>query len=140
MPQKLGSCISDVELNDYLEGTLTPDKRTSVEVHLKECSECLDKLRFSYETVRDFSSKKGDIKMTKNSKNNLWLLGAGIFFLFSFLVPRYFMQFLVGTVLLGVKWIFESVNAKILIMIYEAWKKGGEKEASKVLGKLEDRF
>ena len=73
-------------------------------------------------------------------KKNLWLFGAIAAFLLSFFVPRYFVQFLVATILLGAKWIFESVNARILIMIYEAWQKGGEKEASKILNSFGDRL
>jgi len=78
--------------------------------------------------------------MKPDWKRNLWLFGAIIAFVLSFLVSRYFVQLLVATILMGTKWIFDSVNARILIMIYDAWKKGGSDEASKVLGTFNDRL
>jgi len=135
-------CLSETELNDYLNGDVSTGKRAEIETHLKDCNACLEKLVFAYETVRDFSAlRPKGVKPVKNMwKKNLWLLACIAAFALSFFVPRYFVQFLVATILLGSKWIFESVNARILITIYEAWNKGGEKEASKVLGSFKDRF
>ena len=139
---KLGTCVSDVELNDYLSGVLSPKDKERIENHLKDCGDCLEKLVFAYETVNEFNQikPKGVNPMKSLWKKNIWLIGAIIAFTLSFFVPRYFVQLLVATILMGVKWIFDSVNARILIMIYDAWKKGGEKEASKILGTLNDRF
>ncbi|MFA5255328.1 MAG: hypothetical protein WC419_01350, partial [Candidatus Omnitrophota bacterium] len=55
----------------------------------------------------------------------------------SFVFQRFFLQFLTATLLLGVKWITDAKSTKMLIMIYEAWKKGGEKEASRILSVLD---
>jgi hypothetical protein len=140
--KKTGTCPTDSELNDYLEGALSGERRGAVEEHLEGCASCLDKAVFAYKTVREFGQEKpkGDEKMKVAWKRHVWLLGAAAAFLMSFFIQRYFLQFLVATVLLGVKWIFESSNARILIMIYEAWKKGGESEAAKVLKTLNDRM
>ena len=145
---KVGTCLSEVELNDYLAGALSPEKRTEAESHLARCGICLEKLVFAYQTVEEFektkkslpSGRKGAKPMKPDRKRNLWLFGAIIAFALSFFVSRYFVQLLVATILMGTKWIFDSVNARILIMIYDAWKHGGESEASKILGKLKDRF
>jgi hypothetical protein len=67
---------------------------------------------------------------------NIYLALAIISFILSFAVPRYFVQLLVATLLLGVKWVADSKSAKMLVMIYEAWKHGGEKEASRVLERI----
>jgi hypothetical protein len=42
----------------------------------------------------------------------------------------------VATLLLGIKWIVDAKSTKMLVMIYEAWKHGGEKEASRVLERV----
>lgn len=58
--------------------------------------------------------------------NGLWLiLACGVFGL-SFVFPRYFMQFLVLTVLFGFKWILEQRSAKSQILIYKALREGEE--------------
>ena len=140
--KNLGTCLRDVEINDYLSGSLSEEKKAETERHLKDCGDCLEKLAFAYKTVEEFAGKKykGEKSMKSMWKKNIWLFGAILTFILSFLAPRYFVQLLVATILMGTKWIFDSVNARILIMIYDAWKKGGEKETSKVLGNLDDRF
>ncbi|NQU95966.1 MAG: zf-HC2 domain-containing protein [Candidatus Omnitrophica bacterium] len=140
--KNLGTCLRDVEINDYLNGAVSEEKKAGIENHLKDCGDCLEKLAFAYKTVEEFSGKKykGEKSMKSMWKKNLWLFASILTFTLSFLVPRYFIQLLVATILMGTKWIFDSVNARILIMIYDAWKQGGEKEASKVLGGLDDRF
>jgi len=137
-PTKL--CLNEIDLNDYLNGSLSQERRAEVEKHLAACDKCLEKTVFAYEAVRDFEQKpKGETRMESRSvrwKRNLWLVLAILSFTLSFFVPRYFVQLLVATILTGMKWIFDSVNARILIMIYDAWKTGGEHEAAKVLRTL----
>ena len=140
--QKTSICLPALELNDYLSGVLSPEKKTEIENHLKDCNACLEKLVFAHQAVGEFNKTKQEgVKLMKSIwRKNLWLFGAIIAFILSFLVPRYFIQLLVATILMGAKWIFESINARILIMIYDAWKKGGEKEATKILKTLNDRI
>lgn len=138
--KKSALCLSRVELNDYLSGALSRERKKDIEDHLKDCNGCLEKVVFAYQTVEEFNKTKGVKPMKFLWKRNLWLYAAILAFVLSFFVPRYFVQLLVATILMGTKWIFDSVNARILIMIYEAWKKGGEKEASKILQNFNDRL
>ena len=140
--EKIASCLSEVELNDYLSGILSGEKKAEIENHLKDCNGCLEKLVFAYQAVKEFNEtkKEGVNPMKSMWKKNLWLFGAIIAFALSFFVPRYFVQLLVATILMGAKWIFDSVNARILIMIYEAWKEGGEEGASEILKTLNSRL
>lgn len=139
---KVGLCISEVGLNDYLSDAISGKARSEIENHLADCDACLEKLVFAYEVTRDFNrtKTKGEKRMEFVWKINVWLLGAILAFVLSFLVPRYFVQLLVATILLGTKWIFDSVNARILIMIYDAWNKGGEQEAGRILNTLKNRL
>ena len=140
--KKTSVCLSEVELNDYLEGSLSEERKGFAEEHLKDCAACLEKTVFAYKTVEEFGRTKprGEEKMKGAWKRNIWFLGAASAFLLSFFVQRYFLQFLVATVLMGAKWIFDSMNARILIMIHEAWKNGGDNEAGKILKTLNDRM
>ncbi len=137
--QKLSLCLNDAEINDYLAGEMVKKRRQEIEKHLLACGSCMEKMVFTYKTVSEFNDQKGETKMKPSWKNNLWLAGAVMAFTLSFFMPRYFIQAMVVTILLGMKWIFDSVNARILIMIYDAWQKGGNNEASKILKNLPGR-
>jgi len=78
--------------------------------------------------------------LPKNLKKNKWLIASITAFALSFAFPPVFLQFLLAAGILGGKWIFDSQNTKLLITIYDAWKKGHEKEAGEMLKTLKDRI
>lgn len=124
----------------FLDNSLPKDERKKCEEHLASCADCLIKIVSAYESVKDFrGDKNSKRKMNIMKKINIYLVLAIIAFALSFITPRYFLQLLVATLLLGIKWIADSKSTKMLIMIYEAWKKGGEKEASRVLEALDPK-
>jgi hypothetical protein len=126
---------SETELADLLGGSLSSTDKERLENHVASCDECLEKVVSAHEAVSCFKAghagKKGVASLMK--KINIYIVLAVISFALSFVMPRYFLQFLVATLILGTKWIIDSRTTKMLIMIHEAWKKGGEKEASKIL-------
>ncbi|MBN1526708.1 MAG: zf-HC2 domain-containing protein [Candidatus Omnitrophica bacterium] len=132
---------TDVQLADYLGHALSGDEKARLESHIASCGECLGKVASAYGSVnmseKKSSSKKGVANMIK--KLNIYLILAIASFALSFLMPRYFLQFLVATLLLGIKWVVDSKTSKMLIMIHEAWKKGGEKEASRILQSIDPK-
>lgn len=92
-------------------------------------------------TPKSQATQKAVIKwLPKNLKKNKWLIASMTAFALSFAFPPVFLQFLLAAGILGGKWIFDSENAKTLIMIYNAWKKGSEKEARDMLETLKDRL
>jgi len=123
----------EAELADYLGNTLTGEGRKSLEDHIACCNDCLDSTVSAYESVKKFKKKKAGVM----KKINVYLILAIISFILSFVFQRHFVQFLTATLLLGIKWIADAKSTKMLIMIYEAWKKGGEKEASRILSSLD---
>lgn len=78
--------------------------------------------------------------LPKNLKKNKWLIASITAFALSFAFPPVFLQFLLAAGILGGKWIFDSENARTLIMIYNAWKKGGKEEVGEMLEILKDRI
>ncbi len=125
----------EAELSGLLDKSLTDSQRERIEEHIAGCEECLRKVVSAYEAVKEFQKKaprlsRKDVIM---KKINIYLILSITAFLLSFAVPRYFVQFLVATLLLGIKWIVDAKSTRMLVMIYEAWKKGGEKEASRIL-------
>ena len=54
--------------------------------------------------------------------NGVWLGGAVITFMLSFLFRRFFLQFLVVALLFGVKWIVDQKAMRTQVLIYKALK------------------
>lgn len=72
-------------------------------------------------------------------KKGKWLIGALVSFILSFLLPRFFLQFLALAVILGGKWIFDTQSTRTLIMIYDAWRKRGREGPEEDLKRLRKR-
>lgn len=129
----------EAELADFMAGGLSKKDRSRVEEHLGSCRECMDAMVAAKESVDHFN-KERRLKNRKGSivkKINIYLLLAIVSFSLSFITPRYFIQLLVATLLLGIKWVVDSKTTKMLVMIHEAWKQDGDKGASRVLKTLE---
>ncbi len=125
------------ELAAYLDKTLSEQDRIKFEEHVAACDECLTAMVSAYESVKAAGIKNKRERFNIMKKINIYLILAIISFALSFVMPQYFLQFLVATLLLGIKWVADAKSTKMLIMVYEAWKKGGEKEASRILSSLE---
>lgn len=134
---KIGKGIhpQELELAEYLACETAQPEAKSISAHLASCDECLGKIVSAYDAVTEFGKDKHqDKKGRKNMKNiPIYLILAVICFSLSFAIPRYFIQLLVATLLLGIKWIVDAKSTKMLVMVYEAWKKDGDKGASRVL-------
>ena len=131
--QEIKTHPKESELADYLSNTLTGEDRKRAEDHIACCNDCLDNAVSAYESVKTFKKRKAGVM----KKINVYLILAVISFGLSFVFRDYFVQFLTATLLLGIKWITDAKSTKMLIMIYEAWKNGGEKEASRILSSLD---
>jgi len=130
---------AEIELASFLDGSAPAKEKERLEDHIACCEECLAKIVSAYEAVEKFN-KKGPAKNKRSQimkKINLYFILAAVSFALSFIMPRYFLQLLVATVLFGIKWIVDAKSTRMLVMIHEAWKKGGEKEASRILETIE---
>ena len=113
-------------------------KREKIESHLAGCYHCLDKLAAIHDGLK-FIKRKSTKRRRKMKREDLILFMAVISFIGSFIFRGYFLQFLAATILLGIKWIVDTKSNKMLIMVYDAWKRGGESEAGRVLKDIETR-
>ena len=134
-----GDHPTDVALADYLDRLLTSGERKAIEAHLAVCDDCLAKTVCAYESVKTFNKniRSNKRKAKYMGKMNLYLILAIVSFVLSFIVPRFFLQFLAATLLLGIKWVADSKTTKMLVMIHEAWKNNGERGASEVIKRLD---
>jgi len=122
--EKTGECPAEAELIRYLEGTLPETKEKSLAEHVKGCFWCIEQLDQAQRAQSFYKGNKlAILNITDWAKKNKWLLGAGIAFVLSFVFSGYFLQFLILTLLMGIKWIFSTGGNKTVVMIYDAWKK-----------------
>ncbi|MFA6142189.1 MAG: zf-HC2 domain-containing protein [Candidatus Omnitrophota bacterium] len=130
---------ADTELADFLDDALSRNERHKIEEHIASCDECLGKIISAHESVDLFKRQGGSRSGKANfmKKINWYLVLAIISFTLSFVFARYFIQLLVATLLLGIKWIVDAKTTKMLVTIYDAWKTGGEKEASRIFKRLD---
>lgn len=134
-------CPEEHLLNAYLTDGLKDTERETVEKHIASCPYCIYRIAEAYEVLGQRQPQKLlEDFMNLIKKTNIWLVSCVFMFIMSFIFPRYFMQFLIGTLLCGTKWIVDSKNTKMLIMIYEAWKHGGGKEAERIIETLDSRM
>ncbi len=124
-------CLLPEVLYSYTKNSLPSSERNAVESHIAECYHCLDLLVSISKGVR-FQRIKG----VKMRKEHIFLLMAVISFILSFILSSYFLQFLTATVIFGIKWIIDSKSTRTLIMIHQAWKRGGEDEAIRIIKDL----
>ena len=138
---KAGTAIhpSEFELAEYLNNSLGKKERELVESHISGCRRCLDMVVSAHGSVKSFKNKRISKKKMGSimKKINIYLLLAVVTFILSFVAPRYFLQFLVATLLLGIKWVADSKTTKMLVMIHEAWKNEGERGVSRIIKDLD---
>lgn len=141
---KTTSCPAEAELTEFLGGKLKEAEARAIEEHVAGCHLCLENVRLGYLGEKLYSDKsliesnaeiiqkaKGIAKMDFRKKrliSNLWLAATVAAFLLSFTVPKYFAQFLVASLILGLKWVSESESIRTLIVAMEAKRRHENKE------------
>jgi hypothetical protein len=146
-------CPTDEDLACYISDEISPDKREQISAHMGHCQRCLDIVATSLKALSEQGTEdtpKNAIKKVlsipkkypkKNTgrvnifKKNKYLLIAGVFFILSFALKKYFMQCLLAAGIFGVRWIMDTGSTKALIMIYDAWKTRKESDNSGIARK-----
>lgn len=156
-------CPDENTVLDYVHQKLDDRESRLMEDHLAQCNYCLSQLSIAFEAqktggmthcpippVEGIEKAKGlvghdkrslDERMTKQRKmrKNLFLAGALIAFTLSFFIHRYFMQFLVVTLILGLRWALESENARTLVMVIDSWRKHSHDDDEEISRRLKNK-
>ncbi|OIO39979.1 MAG: hypothetical protein AUJ75_00565 [Candidatus Omnitrophica bacterium CG1_02_49_10] len=161
-PGRTDRCPSEFDLVDHINGHLSAESAKKIRGHIAGCLYCLEQIeevkhhihlhedkdahRPSQELVERVKkmehSSGGTLKGEghagrSSSKQHLWLIAAITSFGISFIVHRYFIQFLVLSAILAVKWIALTSGTRSLLMVYEDWR---DKRNINNPNKLQDRF
>ncbi len=161
--EKTRECPNEEALLNYVTNSLGQQKRKNLESHLAGCGSCLNQINLASEALRGKKQKSlkpvpkeiidktrahlgisktkiKPINKKKNLKTKLYLTGTIIFFVLSFLVPQYFIQFLIGALILGIRWSFESKGGQTLIMVLDSWRKHSHDKDEQISNRLKDHF
>lgn len=130
-------CPSEAMLSEYMGGVLSTAEKPSVERHLAVCRECRVLLSEAHAVVSRTDIREILAGVSAAALKNRWALAAAISLGCSFFFGKYFLQFLAAFLVSGGKWIAETKNHKMLIMINEAWKHGDTSKLNKILSKKE---
>jgi len=156
VPQKSADCPSVEALGKYVLGELGPNELYDISMHTKSCKFCNELIEGALlysaygkqinvgdvplkikEKAKSLNPtyKKERHKIMDYLKRGVWLMLCLVSLLMSFFIPRYFLQFLILSVIFGLKWVFNRESTRALIMIYNAWKKHdkiGDKEIEEI--------
>ena len=124
-------CPEELKLAKYLEGSLPSNMCQDVEKHLADCPYCLDLLVVTKNVLKgEAQAKPSGFRRLKMQK---WLILTGISFALSFVIRRFFLQFLFLSLILGIKWALSSEGSRNLIMIFRGLSRHSaeEKETDK---------
>lgn len=162
--EKTDSCLSEQVLLDYFEHRLGPEDCQNIENHLSNCGFCLSQLNLIFEARDLHKCAKGEkvpLELIKKAQallktdkhpdhnqtirkkritKNLFLLGAIVFFIASFFIPKYFFQCLVAALILGMRWAFESEGGRTLIMVLDSWRRHSHDDDDEISHRLKDKF
>ncbi len=160
--RKTANCPDNETLLGYLRNTLDKQKRQEIENHIAECSFCLNQISTAYEALNKSFRKglpsvpekminktKASLGIIDKSKKNsakskakrwFFLSGTIIFFILSFLIPKYFLQFLAGAIIMGIRWSFESQTGQILVMVLDSWRRHSHNKDEQISNRLKDHL
>ena len=141
----MNECPDNKILADYMAGNLSGMDAANIETHASNCKDCLWKISNALKADTLYkegklppASSKNVIKKPGRSKN-LWLIAAIIAFIASFIFKRYFLQCLVATILLGIKWIIESENMRTMILVLDSWRRHEHHNDDEINRRISDR-
>lgn len=144
IPEQGKDCPSCEALAQYALGTPSIGELYDIGNHARSCKACGEiiesallysacgkeikledvpaRVRNKAKSVNPAYMRK-DKKLMAYLKKNIWFIFCLASFIASFFAPRHFLQFLVMSVIFGLKWVFDKETTRTLIMVYNAWKK-----------------
>jgi hypothetical protein len=122
-------CPTEELLSEYLSGDITAEERKRVEKHLASCAKCRLLVAEAYDIIKKPDTNEILNTLKHRARENLWFFGATSTLLLSFIFPKYFIQFLVACLLMGIKWVIDSKTTRTLITVHEALSRKPKKRS-----------
>jgi|GEM_PF-1921072 len=160
--EKSKECPGTKPLLDYLAGSLSGEISLELEKHLSHCPFCLRQISIASDAL---SQKKKDLipvpektinkvnrrleaylknttrkRKGKKTKQRFYFLAMLVFFVLSFLLPKYFAQFLVGALILGMRWSLEGKGGQTLIMVLDSLRKQSQGKNDEISNRIKNHL
>lgn len=132
-------CPTEELLSEYLAGTVSGEERELVEKHLASCDKCRMLLAEAHAVLETPDLHEIFFNLKKWLRKNTWLVIATSSLTASFFFREHFLQLLTVSILSGVKWIIDSKTTKMLITVYEAWKKSSSDKGDNIFSDIKKR-
>ena len=153
--ERTENCPDEEVLVNYLYNA-SPER--DIELHIIDCPWCIEQIVIAHKAQTGqaaseqappdavaraksiVSPKAGTASRVKSLKRNLWLVATVFAFTLSFIFPRYFLQFLAATLILGIKWVSESDQIRTLIVTLDSRreKKDSDISSNRLKNKIKD--
>jgi len=118
-------CPTEEKLSAFSDGLCQKQEENTIREHVMACKDCLEALSLAQEARKKFN------KTNTLPKKHLFLVLAVASFGLSFVIPRYFLQFLAITLILGFKWAIDTSATRTIIMSYINKSKSGNEHLDK---------
>ncbi|MFH1394721.1 MAG: zf-HC2 domain-containing protein [Candidatus Omnitrophota bacterium] len=115
-------CPTENLLSEYISGVLPFKTALLIERHLASCAKCRLLISETHSVAKQSDPLKALSLLRACICRNFCLIGAVFSLGASFIFHKYFMQFLIVTLLLGTKWITASKAVQTFITIYKTQK------------------
>jgi hypothetical protein len=115
-------CIDEKLLAIYLCGLASEKEKEYIETHIADCDECLSLLCETDSLIKRNLFFNIASRLAHLITSNIYTVLTVCTLLMSFIVHKYFLQFLLASALFGIKSIIDSKTTKMLIMIKESLK------------------
>jgi hypothetical protein len=132
-------CPTEELLSEYLAGTLSGEERELVEKHLASCDKCRTLLAEAHAILETPDLHEIFFNLKKWLRKNTWLIIATASLIASFFFREYFLQLLTAALLSGIKWTIDSRTTKMLITVYEAWKKNSADKSDSIFSDIKKK-
>jgi hypothetical protein len=101
-------CPGEEKLAEYLTRAMEKDERDAIELHLSRCDRCRETVGDVSDLIHSPCARRTFSSIRTEIIKNLYPILAFFFLALSFLLERYFLQFLAASLICGARWIWRS--------------------------------
>lgn len=159
---KSKDCPGTELLLSYLAGPLGEGASLELEKHLSRCPFCLEQLSIASDALNQTKKNFAPVpektinktnkrleaylkntpkkRKRKKTRQKFYFMAMLVFFILSFLLSEYFAQFLVGTLILGIRWSLEGKSGQTLIMVLDSLRKQSQNKNDEISNRIKNHL
>ncbi|MBF0493655.1 MAG: zf-HC2 domain-containing protein [Candidatus Omnitrophica bacterium] len=112
-------CLSEEVLSGYMAGCGDKEERARIEEHLADCISCRELVLDAHEILKKNKTSAFWKDLAFALILHRWFFVSFTCFILSFIMRKYFIQCLMASLIMGMKWALDLKTVKMLITVYE---------------------